>query len=158
MATGPKSFDFRAKLYKVWIMRCIDVPPGVSKALGARKHIPVRGWIEDLAFRSHLAPAGNGRHRLVVHSRIWRPLELDAGNRVTVHMELDEAPERFAMPEELTAAFGEDPAARAAYGQLTVAKRREIAGHVAAVKSAAAREKRIARLLDWLRRKKSSKY
>ena len=134
-------------------MRCVNVPRKVTAALGGRgqERIPVRGWIEDLAFRSTLTPRGGGQHRLVVHSSIWRPLQLDAGDSVTVSLFRDEAPEKFPVPVELADALAGDPEASRIYHQQTPALRRQIANFIAAAKRPETREKRIARLLERLR-------
>ena len=147
-----KSFAFRARLEKVWLMRCVTIPPKISAALGGGKgRIPVRGWIEDLPVQSTLTPSGNGRHRLVVNSRIWRPLKLKDGDQVTVVLQRDDAPERFTMLEEFSAALAADAEARRNYMKETPAMRRQIATYVAGVKNPVSREKRIAHVLERLR-------
>jgi hypothetical protein len=110
----PRPLTFRARLQKLWILRCVNVPEKVSRALGGGPgHIPVRGWIEDLDFRSTLTPRGRRRHRLVVHSRIGRPLHLDAGDAVAVTLFRDDAPDQFPLPPELQDALAADPEASA---------------------------------------------
>jgi len=151
MATSEKLLTFRAPLLKWNLFRCVDVPEKVSTALGGGKRISVRGWIEDLAIQTTLTPRGAGLHRLVVHSRIWRPLELAVGDRVTVALTRDDTPERFPVPEELLAALAEDPDAQRVFQKQTAAMRRQIAGYVAAAKRPESREKRSFQLLERLR-------
>ena len=55
MSSEGNPYVFVAKIQKIWIMRCIDVPREIGKAVrketgGNPKHIPVRGWIDGLAF------------------------------------------------------------------------------------------------------------
>ena len=67
-----------------------DVSKAIREAVGGKAlHIPVRGWIEGLAMQSTLMPAGGGRYRLHVHSRIWRKLRIDAGAAVEVALQLE---------------------------------------------------------------------
>jgi len=73
---------FRAKLYKIGYLRCVDVPPAVSGALGDEPSIPVCGEAAGVAFRSTLTPRGNGAHRLFIHSRVWRARWLDLGDNL----------------------------------------------------------------------------
>ncbi len=142
---------FRARLYKRGLQRCVAVPKKVSAALGGGTHIAIRGWIEDLEIRSTLSPRGRGLHLLVVNSKIWKPLKLDAGDTLTISLWRDQAPAQFPVPPEFVDALAEDAHARTAYEQRTPAFRRQIANYVAGVKSPAAREKRIAAMLERLR-------
>ncbi len=151
MSAKEKLFTFRARLYKRGIQRCVEVPKKISSALGEGTHIPVRGWIEDLEIRSTLTPRGDGKHLLVVSSRIWRPLKLDVGDVVSISLLRDETPEQFPVPPEFVEALADDDEARGAYEKRTPAFRRQIANYVAGVKSPAAREKRIAAILERLR-------
>ena len=73
-------YHFRGVLYAVGVNRCVDVPAEVSEALGGETHIRVRGTVGGEEFRSNLAPRGGGKHRLFVHSGIWRKLSIDVGD------------------------------------------------------------------------------
>jgi len=146
-----KPITFHAPLLRWNLFRCVEVPARVSRKLGGGKQIPVRGWIEDLAIQTSLTPRGAGLHRLVVHSRIWRPLELQVGARIAVSLVRDEAPERFPIPAELLAALGEDSDANRTFQKQTTATRRQIASYVAAAKRTESREKRSFLVLERLR-------
>jgi hypothetical protein len=103
---------FPARIQKIWIMRCVDVPRDVSKALrGAAgediSHIPVHGWIEGLPLKSTLVPRGGGCYRLHVHSRIWRKLRIDAGAAVEVTLLLDTEPREARLPPDLAAGLAD---------------------------------------------------
>jgi hypothetical protein len=83
MTRSDHAHVFAAKIQKIWIMRCVDIPRDVSKEIRRAGggddplHIPVHGWIEGLPFKSTLVPRGGGSYRLHVHSRIWRKLRID---------------------------------------------------------------------------------
>jgi len=71
MDTADQTFTFAARIQKIWIMRCVDVPREISGAIrkaagGKALHVPVRGWIEGLAMESTLVPGGR---RALSHSR-----------------------------------------------------------------------------------------
>ena len=154
-ANVKKPLSFRAPLERIWIQRCVNVPERISRALGGpTERIPVRGWIEDIDIQSTLTPRGGGRHRLVVPSRIWRPLKLDAGDHVTVALFRDEKPAQFPIPLEFAQALAEDYEAKRAFEELTPAMRRQVANFIAAAKRPETREKRIAQLLERLRTRK----
>jgi hypothetical protein len=139
---------FAAKIQKIWIMRCIDVPRDISKAVRKEagentKHVPVHGWIEGLPFQNTLVPRGGGNYRFHIHSRIWRKLRIDAGAAVEVTMLLDREPREVAVPPDLAAELADTPRALAAFNAITPALRRHIVGWVQAAKQMKTREKRV---------------
>jgi hypothetical protein len=148
MSSEEKPYVFAAKIQKIWIMRCIDVPRDISKAVRKQagentKHVPVRGWIEGLPFQNTLVPRGGGNYRFHVHSRIWRKLRIDAGAAVEVTMLLDRGPREVAVPPDLAAELADTPRALAAFNAITPALRRHIVGWVEAAKQMKTREKRV---------------
>jgi len=139
---------FVAPIQKIWIMRCVEVPPHASAALRSAagenaKHPPVHGFIEGRPFKSTLVPAGEGCYRLHVHSRIWRKLRIDAGAEVEVTLMLDQAPSPAIVPGDLTAALKEKPRAWATFNALTLPLRRQLIGYLENAKHASTREKRV---------------
>jgi hypothetical protein len=139
---------FVAKIQKIWIMRCVDIPRDISKAVrnaaeGDPLHVPVHGWIEGLPFKSTLVPRGSGSYRLHVHSRIWRKLRIDAGAAVEVTLLVDTEPREAILPPDLGAGLADTPRALATFNTLTVALRRQIVQYVEAAKQSRTREKRI---------------
>jgi Bacteriocin-protection, YdeI or OmpD-Associated/Domain of unknown function (DUF1905) len=139
---------FAAKIQKIWIMRVIDIPRDVGKAIARiagenKKHIPVHGWIEGVAFRNTLVPRGGGNYRMHVHSRIWRKLHIDAGAAVEVTMHLDVEPREAVIPPGLAAELAATPRALATFNSLTLALRRQIITFLDAAKQSRTRDKRI---------------
>jgi hypothetical protein len=139
---------FPAKIHKIWIMRCVDIPRDVSRAIrisaeGDPLHVPVHGWIEGLPFKSTLVPRGGGSYRLHVHSRIWRNLRIDAGAAVEVTLLVDTEPREAVLPPDLAAGLADTPRALGIFNGLTVALRRQIVQYVDQAKQARTREKRI---------------
>ena len=142
------TYTFAARIQKIWIMRCVDVPRDISRAIrkeaaGKALHVPVHGWIEGLAMQSTLVPAGGGRYRLHVHSRIWRKLRIDAGAAVEVALQIERDPREATVPPDLAAELAGAPKALAAFNGLTRALRRQIVVYVDAAKQARTREKRL---------------
>jgi hypothetical protein len=148
MSSEANPYVFAAKIQKIWIMRCIDVPRDISKAVRKEagentKHVPVHGWIEGLPFQNTLVPRGGGTYRFHIHSRIWRKLRIDAGAAVEVTMLLDREPREVAVPPDLAAELADTPRALAAFNAITPALRRHIVGWVEAAKQMKTREKRV---------------
>lgn len=135
---------FPARIHKIGIVRAIDVPKNVSKALGSGPFVPVQGWIEGLPLKGTLVPRGGGCYRLHVHSRIWRKRGVDAGDIVEVTLLLDTESREPMLPPEFAAALAETPRALANFKKQTTALRREIVGYIQSAKRAATHERRIA--------------
>jgi len=58
---------FMATIYKIWMLRYVDVPEEISRALkdeyGKKKYIPVTAIVNARSTRTTLTPAGAGRFR-----------------------------------------------------------------------------------------------
>jgi hypothetical protein len=148
MDSPDQPYVFAARIHKIWIMRCVDLPRGISKALRTApvadpSHIPVHGWIEGLPFTSTLTPAGGGRYRLHVHSRIWRKLRIDAGDTVEVSLLVDTQRREPMLPPDLAAALTATPRAFAAFNAQTLAFRRQLVTYVDSARQSRTRDKRI---------------
>jgi hypothetical protein len=148
MSSEENPYVFVAKIQKIWIMRCIDVPREICKAVkkeagGNPKHIPVRGWIEGLAFENTLVPRGGGLYRFHINSKIWRKLQIDAGAAVEVTMILDREPREAVVPPDLAAELAGTPRALAAFNGVTASLRRHLVDYVDKAKQARTRDKRI---------------
>src|SRR5579862_5552186 len=143
---------FLARIYKIGLLRCVDLPRDVSIALGSGNRIAVRGSAEGLPFVSTLVPRGKGRHKLYVHGKIWRKLRRDAGDEIEITIERDFDSRELAMPADLMATLARTPRALATFQTRTVALRREIAMWVSAAKKPETCDRRIGlvvrRMLD----------
>jgi hypothetical protein len=142
------TYTFAARIQKIWIMRCVDLPRDISKeirnAAGENAlRVPVRGWIEGLAMQSTLVPAGGGRYRLHIHSNIWRKLKIDAGAAVDVALMIERDRRETPVPADLAASLADEPRALGAFQSLTPAFRRQIIIFLEKAKQAKTREKRV---------------
>ncbi len=130
----PAPHVFAAKIYKLWLIRFVDVPKEISRALGSPKErIPVCGTVEGLPLRTTLVPSGNGRHRLAIHGDIYRKLRIDAGAAVEISLELDEESREPVLPPSLVV--------------VTTALRRQIVRYLVSAKSEATIERRVAKFV-----------
>jgi hypothetical protein len=142
------SHIFSARIYKQWIMRCVDVPRDISKSLRQRAgenptHIPVVGQVEGLPLKSTLSSRGGGAYRLHIHSNIWRKLRIDAGDTVEVMLQVDAEPRDPSLPHDLAGGLADEPRALVIFNSLTPALRRQIVRCVDMAKHASTRDKRI---------------
>ncbi|HEY2461914.1 MAG TPA: YdeI/OmpD-associated family protein [Candidatus Acidoferrum sp.] len=168
MSADGQAFVFIAQIHKIWIMRCVEVPKNISKAIrqaagGKALRVPVHGWVEGLPTRGTLVPAGDGCYRMHLHSRIWRKLKIDAGAAVEVALQLDLEPRETPVPADLAATLADEPRALAAFHVITTALRRQLIEYVQSAKHFNTREKRIRMMIrrmlerDAKRRKAESK-
>jgi len=160
------AYTFGARIRKIWILRCVDVPRDVSNAIrrdagGKAQHVPVHGWIEGLATRGTLVPGGGGRYRFHVHSSIWRKLKIDEGAVVEVALVIERERREAPVPADLAASLADEPRALAAFQTLTPAFRRQIIVFLEKAKQAKTREKRVAlivrRMLERTAKKRRKK-
>ena len=134
---------FRAELYSVGVNRCVNVPHEISRSLGGETHIRVKGRVGGEPFRSNLAPRGGGKHRLFVHSDIWRELGVDVGDDVHIEIEHDEEEWEIAVPADIAEAMPEGSEALEAFQALTVPNRKRFIDRIEEAKTSATRKRRI---------------
>jgi hypothetical protein len=167
MFQQPKKF--LATIYKIWMMRHVDVPREVADALikqlesskhtaasrkkgkkPAPKHIPVVATVNHCATRTTLVPAGAGRYRLQINTALRKAGGTDAGDVIGVALQLDTAPRDVPVPAELTATLKQHPKARKEFDQLPPGHRRQLLLYYLRAKSPKARAHVTERFLDHL--------
>ena len=136
-------YHFRGVLYAVGVNRCVDIPPEVSEALGGETHIRVKGTVGGQEFRSNLAPRGGGKHRLFVHSGIWRKLGVDVGDFVDIEIERDDEEWEIVVPADLVEAMPAGSEAQEAFHALTVPNRKRFIDRIEESKTSVTRKRRI---------------
>jgi Bacteriocin-protection, YdeI or OmpD-Associated/Domain of unknown function (DUF1905) len=147
----PNVHVFSGRIYKVGIIRFVDVPPDVSRALDcATPHVPVCGEMEGIPFRTMLVSRGKGCYRLAIHGDIRKKLKIDAGAVLEVALERDDEPREPVLPPALLLALRNSPKAQAAFRQMTTALRRQIVRYLVSVKQQATLERRVAKMIRTL--------
>jgi hypothetical protein len=147
MAGDAAAPAFRARLERLGINYCVDVPPRVSRALGGARYIPVTGTAAGRALRSTLVPRGGGRHRLFLDGSVRDPAALQVGDRVDVSLALDTSP-RPAIPDDLADALEAVDGAPAAFVALPPGMYRSVLRWLAEAKRPETRAGRIERIVD----------
>lgn len=149
MPIPTKIHSFEAKIYAIGVNRCVDVPLKIADALGGDRHIPVKGKIEGLDYRSTLAPSGNGRHRLFIHSRYWKSLNVDKGDLVKITIQVDREPRTVSAPDYIMESLRTNEAALKEFERLTTANKQR---YVDFINQAKGRETRLKRLEQGIER------
>jgi Bacteriocin-protection, YdeI or OmpD-Associated/Domain of unknown function (DUF1905) len=158
--------QFLATIYKIWMLRYVDVPEDVGVALAKEyaaatkpakrvgkealpKHIPVVATSNHRSTRTTLVPAGAGRYRLQVNATLRKAARADVGEVIGVSLTLDLATRELPVPPELQAALSSRPRLKKEFERLTVAGRMQFLRWFSA-KSPEVRKKRLVRALEVL--------
>ena len=148
---------FSARVYKVWLVRFVDVPADISKQLGPDSAVPVVGTVEGVPLQSTLVPRGNGAYRLAIHGDIRKKLRVDTGAVVEVAIRRDEDSREPQLPPSLVLALRNSPNAQQKFRSMTTALRRQIVRYLVSVKSQATLERRVLKFVERLERQEPSR-
>ncbi|HXC46945.1 MAG TPA: YdeI/OmpD-associated family protein [Candidatus Sulfotelmatobacter sp.] len=138
---------FAASIYKVGLIRYVDVPREVSKRFGSAAHVPVTGTVEGVPVRTTLVSRGKGAYRMAIHSEIRKKLRVDCGAVVEIAIQLDEESREPELPPALVLALRNAPKAQRRFRGITTALRRQIVRYLTAVKSQETLELRVSRFV-----------
>ena len=128
----------------------IEVPEDVVSALGAGLRPPVRVTINGHTYRSTVARMG-GRFLLPVSAENRTAAGAASGDRLSVEVELDDAPRTVEPPADLAAALDADPVAAAAWEKLAYSHRKEHVRALEEAKKPETRQRRLDKALAMLR-------
>jgi hypothetical protein len=138
---------FAGSIYKVGVIRYVDVPRDISKKFGNAAHVAVIGTVEGIPVRTTLVSRGKGSYRMAVHGDIRKKLRVDCGAIVEIAIQLDEESREPVLPPALVLALRNAPKAQRRFRGVTTALRRQIVRYLTAVKSQEALERRVSRFV-----------
>ncbi|HET6932183.1 MAG TPA: YdeI/OmpD-associated family protein [Candidatus Acidoferrum sp.] len=138
---------FAASIYKVGVIRYVDVPREASKKFGGGPHVPVAGTVEGVPVRTTLVSRGKGCYRMAIHGTIRKKLRADSGAVVEIAIELDEDSREPELPPALVLALRHAPKAQKRFRAVSTALRRQIVRYLVAVKSQATLERRVSKFV-----------
>jgi hypothetical protein len=118
------------------------VPPEVVESLGAGRKPAVRVTVGGHTYRSTIATMG-GRFLLPLSAENRTAAGVAAGDRVEVHVELDDAPRVVEVPADLAAALDAEPSARRRFDALSYSHQRRHVLAVEGAKAEATRQRRV---------------
>jgi len=149
---------FCAKIYKVGLIRYVDVPPEISRILGGgATHVAVKGEVECVPLQSTLVSRGKGLYRLAIHGSIRKKLDIDAGAVVEIAIERDQDSREPFLPPALVLALRNSPKAQKVFREMTTALRRQIVRYVTTVRQQSTLERRAGKLVRSLERRQGRK-
>lgn len=141
---------FRAKLYRVALVRWVDLP----KRIIAELQLPPadikgggQGWNAILRFnedldRVTLLPGKPGKLKLAFKVELLRAAEVEAGDTVEFTLEPDKSSREPDLPEAMRKAFQSRPELEERWLKHSVAQRRQVVRYICDAKTAETQAKR----------------
>ncbi|MBI2514326.1 MAG: YdeI/OmpD-associated family protein [Opitutae bacterium] len=141
---------FRAKLYRVSLVRWVDLPRKIVAELAlpdADIKGGGRGWNAILRFnddidRVTLLPGKPGKLKLAFKVELLRAADVDAGDTVEFTLEPDTASREPDLPEEMRKTFQARPELEQRWLAHSVAQRRQVVRYIFQTKSAEVQARR----------------
>ena len=149
---------FSGKIYKVGIIRYVDVPVDVSQAIGeGESHVPVAGEVQGVPVRTTMVSRGSGGYRLAIHGDIRKKLRADAGAVIEVAIQRDQESREPVLPPALVLALRNAPRAQAEFRSMTTALRRQVVRYLTSVKQQSTLERRVAVMVRRLEQRNAAR-
>ena len=126
-------------------------PFDVVEVFGRRGRVPVKGTINGFPFRSSLMNMGEG-HMMCVNAQMRAGAKCKAGDTVKIVMELDEEERKVEVPPYLKKIINGDAQAKERWAKLSFTHQKEYVREIEGAKKKETRERRIAAMMDALRR------
>jgi hypothetical protein len=159
---------FLATIYKIWLMRHVDVPEDIADSLIEQlreasnesskrelavkpKHIPVVATVNHVSVRTTLVPAGGGHYRLQLNTQLRKAGRADTGEVIGVSLKLDTDSREVELPPELAHELKTHPLAKKEFERLPPGHRRQLLLYYLRAKSPEARAHTLQKFIDHLR-------
>ncbi len=145
-----KAVSLNAKLYRVSLVRWVDIP---IKSVAALKLPPAeakgaaKGWYALLRFngdldRVTLLPGKRGHYKLAFKVELLRAAGVEAGDAITFALSPDTASREPELPAEMAREFRARPQLAARWAEHSVAMRRQLVRYILQAKSPEAQARR----------------
>ena len=131
-------------------------PFDVVEVFQKKGRVPVKGTINGFPYRSSLMNMGDG-HMMVVNAHLRSGAQCKAGDTVAVLMELDEEKRTVTVPAYLQKIIRSDPGAAEFWETISFTHQKEYVREIEDAKRPETREKRIAAMMNALRKKQRKK-
>ena len=150
-----RKFSFRAKIYKVGINLCVDVPRRVTaQMVPDRGYIPVNGKIKGHPFEQTLVPVKNKPYRLYVNGLMLKGSGTGLGHSVTFDIEqtANKRKDSLMLPDLKRKLV--EANLMSTFGKLIPSRQKEILRYLNYLKTPEAKARNIEKVLALLRRGK----
>jgi hypothetical protein len=127
----------------------IEVPAKIVESFGGRKRLPVKVTLNGFTFRTTIAVYG-GRYYIGVNKKNREESRVEAGQTITVKVDVDTDERKVTPPPELARAFRRNAGARRFFDTLSFTHQREYAEWVAEARQLETRRRRAERAVEML--------
>lgn len=124
----------------------IEIPDDILEKLGANRRAPLKITINKYTYQS-TATGMQGKCLVVFPQKDRAAAQVEAGDKVTVTLELDSGHREVEMPQELTDALRKEKLTKI-FDSLSYSKRKEFARQVGDAKTEETRARRIDKVLQ----------
>ena len=145
-------FNFRAKIYKVGINPCVEVPRKITgRMIPQRGYIPVAGHIDNFPFEQTLVPVKDAPYRLYVNGLMLKGSGAKVGDTLTFSIAQTTAKRK----DETMSADLRSKLVRtkllSTFEQLTPSRQKEILRYLNYLKTPQAKKRNIDKVLSFLK-------
>lgn len=145
-----EALSFRAAIYRVGILRCVDVPERVGRQFAHWRNAPVRVSIGQASGCTRLVARGEGLYRVFLDTKVRRAAGVDTGDEVMVRLQLDPSIDSEPFPDDLLDVAEGIEGGLEALMVLPPGLKRQILKALGEAKSAPVRAKRLRRVAQIL--------
>lgn len=144
--------NFKAKIYKIGINACVDIPTKITEQMTAEKgRIKVKGQINGFDFTKTLMPVKNSPYRLFVNQEMMKGGKTTLGQTAIFQIEQDttKAIKEYATPKLLVEQLNKNNL-MPDFNNLAASRRKEILKYLSYVKTEETLKKNIDKLIKQL--------
>jgi hypothetical protein len=141
-------YTFSSEIFKVAMNYAVSIPEHISRSINKKGHIPVKGKVNDLAFKGTMVPRKGGRHILYLNSEIRKKAGIDEFDTVHIEIEYDSESREIPIPEDVEMIFRENSDDWETFIHMVPSYRREILSYILEAKTPETRLRRIHKLRE----------
>lgn len=143
------TFTFKAKIYKVGINACVDVPAEITGKMEPRAgHIKIKGKINGFDFGKNLVPVKDGPHRLFVNIPMLKGGQTGLGQyaEFEIRQNFESEKKTYPMPPQLKERL-RSKGLEENFNKLTASRKKDILKYLNYIKTEATLERNIEKLI-----------
>ncbi len=131
-----------------WAM--VRFPLNVSKKLGTKARVSVKGSVNGFAIRTSAFPNGDGSHHIMFNKEMRAGAKADIGDTVLVEVEVDGKERSPLVPPELKKAIDANAPAKKTWNAITPRAKEEWVEWIASAKKEDTRARRVEKAVERL--------
>jgi hypothetical protein len=148
-------YAFKAKIYKTGINWCVDVPRRITtKMVAMKSYIKIKGTINGFKFTKSLVPVKDSPYRLFVNQIMMKGGDAALGKVAAFEIGLDKSKgtKEYTIPKMLIEYLDKNSLVHE-FEKLTASRIKDIAKYLSALKSEAALQKNVRKVVSQLKKK-----